>query len=292
MIHHRKCDTYEISSYTCPRLSAAFASAVNIPSFGEQTSDANYTYHNYFVTSCVHLIMAGEGEFTVDGVPRDTKAGDIIVFFPGQDVCYRSLSSLWHYFWLRLEGENAVDLILELGYSREKPLKNNGNLAGKLELFERLKQPVYQENISRFRALRIIADMLELMNADESAPEEELAVKVKRRIDNLEAGLPQINELAEYYKVSRATLFRAFKKKYGVSLKTHIDNHRMEYAVMLLKRSQISIANVASLCGYTTERYFCHAFANKYKLSPGAFRKRYAMPQAAMSLPSAKNIPI
>jgi AraC family cel operon transcriptional repressor len=114
--------------------------------------------------------------------------------------------------------------------------------------------------------------MLELMNADESAPEEELAVKVKRRIDNLEAGLPQINELAEYYKVSRATLFRAFKKKYGVSLKTHIDNHRMEYAVMLLKRSQISIANVASLCGYTTDRYFCHAFAKKYDLAPGAFR--------------------
>ena len=137
MIHHRKCDTYEIFSYTCPSLSAAFASAVNIPSFGEQTSDANYTYHNYFVTSCVHLIMAGEGEFTVDGVPRDTKAGDIIVFFPGQDVYYRSQSPLWHYFWFRMEGEHAVELLHELGYSREKPLSNNCNLAGKLELLER-----------------------------------------------------------------------------------------------------------------------------------------------------------
>lgn len=272
MIHHRKCDTYEISSYTCPRLSAAFASAVNIPSFGEQTSDANYTYHNYFGTGCVHLILAGEGEFTVDGVPRDTKAGDVIVFFPGQDVCYRSQSPLWHYFWFRMEGEHAVELLHELGYSREKPLRNNGNLAGKLELLERLKLTESQENLPRFHALRVITDLLELMNAEESAPEEELAVKVKRRIDNLEVGVPQIKELAEYYKVSRTTLFRAFKKKYGVSLKTHIDNHRLGYAGTLLQHSKIPIADVASLCGYTTESYFCHAFANKYKLPPGAFR--------------------
>jgi AraC-like DNA-binding protein len=270
MIHHRKFDTCELSTYDIPRAFTALGAFM--PFFGEQTSNQDYTFHNFFKTSSIHFIMEGNGEFTVDGVSWEGKAGDVIVFFPGQDVRYRNLSPLWHYFWLRLEGANAVELILELGYSREKPLKNNGNLAGKLELFERLKQPVYQENISRFRALRIIADMLELMNADESAPEEELAVKVKRRIDNLEAGLPQINELAEYYKVSRATLFRAFKKKYGVSLKTHIDNHRMEYAVMLLKRSQISIANVASLCGYTTDRYFCHAFAKKYDLAPGAFR--------------------
>jgi AraC-like DNA-binding protein len=286
MIHHRKCDTYELSSYACPSLSAAFASAVNIPSFGEQTSDANYTYHNYFVTSCVHLILTGEGEFTVDGVPRATKAGDIIVFFPGQDVCYRSQSSLWHYFWFRMEGEHAVKLLHELGYSKEKPLRNNGNLAGKWELFERLKLTESQENLPRFHAPRLITDLLELMNADESAPEEELAVKVKRRIDNLEVGVPQIKELVEYYKVSRTTLFRAFKKKYGVSLKTHIDNHRLEYAVTLLKHSQIPIADVASLCSYTTKRYFYHAFANKYKLSPGAFRKRYAMPPNRVHLSS------
>ncbi len=286
MIHHRKWDTYEIFCYTCPRLSAAFASAVNIPSFGEQTSDANYIYHNYFVTSSVHLIMAGEGEFTVDGIPRATKAGDIIVFFPGQDVCYRSQSSLWRYFWFRMEGEHAVKLLHELGYSREKPLRNNGNLAGKWGLLERLKLTESQENLPRFHALRLITDLLELMNADESAPEEELAVKVKRRIDNLEAGVPQIKELVEYYKVSRTTLFRAFKKKYGVSLKTHIDNHRLEYAGTLLQNSQIPIADVASLCGYTTECYFCHAFANKYKLPPRAFRKMYAMSPIKVHLSS------
>jgi transcriptional regulator GlxA family with amidase domain len=102
--------------------------------------------------------------------------------------------------------------------------------------------------------------------------DEELAVKVKRRLENLDGGVPQINELAEYFNVSRATLFRTFKSKYGMSVKEHLDRHRLEHAADLLAHTQIPLSGIAALCGYSTECYFNHAFAKKYSQPPGAFR--------------------
>lgn len=272
MIHHRKFDTNVQSFYDVPCLPTALG--VFIPFFGEQKNNHDFTFHNFFKTPSVHFIMEGNGEFTVDGVCWDTKAGDVIILFPDQDVRYRSRSSLWHYFWVRLEGVHAEELLLELGYSKENPHISNGNLAGKLEVFERLKLENDLEYFPRFHSLNILADLMNLIADRLPRIEENLAEKVKRRLENTGVVIPQIQELAEYYKVSRTTLYRAFKNKYGISLKEHIDNSRLEHAAKLLKHSQIPISGVATICGYTTERYFCHAFANKYKLPPGAFRKQ------------------
>lgn len=272
MFHHRKLNTYEISIYNCSPLPAAFASAVNIPAFGEQTSNENYTFLNFIRNQSAHFIMEGEGEFTVDGVPWETKAGDVMVFFSGQEVHYRSKSALWHYFWIYLEGEHVDELLLELGYSRENPLRSNGSLARKMEVLERLKLEEGSNNFSHLHSLRTLADLLELMGDGLPGRDEELAVKVKRRLENLDGGVPQINELAEYFNVSRATLFRTFKSKYGISVKEHLDRHRLEHAADLLAHTQIPLSGIAALCGYRTERYFNQVFAKKYSQPPGAFR--------------------
>lgn len=80
--------------------------------------------------------------------------------------------------------------------------------------------------------------------------------------------LEGVEELAERLEVSAAHLGRVFTKKIGISPGKYITRVRVEYAKLLLRDPDTTIAYVAEASGFANANYFAKVFRRETGLSP------------------------
>lgn len=82
-----------------------------------------------------------------------------------------------------------------------------------------------------------------------------------------------VRDAALYSAVSERTLTRRFRKALGVAPHRFLIDVRIDAAKRLLARTQLSVAEVASLVGYPDLRHFRQIFERNIGKSPAQFRK-------------------
>lgn len=82
-----------------------------------------------------------------------------------------------------------------------------------------------------------------------------------------------VRDAALYSAVSERTLTRRFRKALGVAPHRFLIDVRIDAAKRLLARTQLSVAEVASLVGYPDLRHFRQIFEQNIGKSPAQFRK-------------------
>lgn len=92
--------------------------------------------------------------------------------------------------------------------------------------------------------------------------------------DNLDKNLSTL-ELSNLFYINQTTLKNQFKQTYKTSIGEHIKEHRMEKAAELLKTTDKSIKDIASLVGYKNPSKFSIAFFNSHNLKPLDYRKKH-----------------
>lgn len=73
--------------------------------------------------------------------------------------------------------------------------------------------------------------------------------------------------------MSRTLLYNKIRNLSGMSIKDYITKVRMDYAVKLLKETEMSVQEISERCGYTTSRYFSTAFKAYTGKTPTEFRR-------------------
>ena len=99
---------------------------------------------------------------------------------------------------------------------------------------------------------------------------------VRRMHDDMLAHPEQritIEELSKKYLMNPTTLKAVFKAVYGESIASHMKEHRLEKAEELLRKTDMSIAEIASAVGYDSPSRFSSAFRERYHALPTEFRK-------------------
>lgn len=84
-----------------------------------------------------------------------------------------------------------------------------------------------------------------------------------------------IEELSRQYLINPTTLKVSFKAIYGTSIAAHIKEHRMEEAAKMLRKSGMSIAEIAKAVGYDSQSKFTSAFKAFFQCLPTEYRKRH-----------------
>ena len=100
--------------------------------------------------------------------------------------------------------------------------------------------------------------------AEEAAAAVEQALDAGRRMG--------IDELADSLYASRSKLCATFKAEKGESLGAYMRRRRAERAEELLSDSSLSVAQVATLLGFSRQAAFTHAFKQATGVSPSAWR--------------------
>ena len=82
-----------------------------------------------------------------------------------------------------------------------------------------------------------------------------------------------LNSLSHQFSYSLSSIRRIFQNETGISIMAYLTQLRMEKAKQLLKKSSLSVENIAASVGYRNVYYFSNAFKAKTGKSPSQYRK-------------------
>ncbi len=77
--------------------------------------------------------------------------------------------------------------------------------------------------------------------------------------------------------VSKSTLYRFFITHFGISPNQYLIKLRMNKALQLLVEDELSVKEIAFVCGFLDDKYFSRLFKNKYGCPPSQLRKHIHM---------------
>ncbi|MCD8068519.1 MAG: PocR ligand-binding domain-containing protein [Lachnospiraceae bacterium] len=95
--------------------------------------------------------------------------------------------------------------------------------------------------------------------------------------------------IADHFRIGRTKLYELANQSYGMGIAEHIRNLRIEKARVLLKdHPELSIAEIASMCGFSDYNYFITVFKRLTGISPKAYARREADAFAHVGAPEGR----
>lgn len=106
--------------------------------------------------------------------------------------------------------------------------------------------------------------------------------RVRDRIDREFAAPLNVEELARGINISSGHLSREFKRAYGESPYSYLMTRRVERAMTLLRRGDLSVTEICFAVGYSSLGTFSTRFSELVGVSPSAYRRDVPEPFAGM----------
>lgn len=79
-------------------------------------------------------------------------------------------------------------------------------------------------------------------------------------------------ELSELFNVSEKYMYNLVKERTGMSLSNYVEKVRLEKAIEKMTNTDLSIATIATSCGFVSQNTFYKAFKRVYAVSPSTWR--------------------
>jgi AraC-like DNA-binding protein len=205
-----------------------------------------------------------------NGIPTDEKERPCVIgYFSSGDAaqaCARNLQGSW----LRSGFNNFRIAVLQNHFSSFKPGNNTSDSARRILSIAEDSWIVFSSQLRRFLhgqmnsaypAFRVL-----------SPHDEQFLEQLSGIIDNhLHDDSFNVDALARRVGMSRPHLYRKVHALTGRSANIFIRDLRMERALLLLKRRDRNICEVAFEVGYTNPSYFARTFSGKYGCTPSCF---------------------
>lgn len=102
----------------------------------------------------------------------------------------------------------------------------------------------------------------------------ELIRKINHYVEeNLSGGDVSVSALARETAMSRASLYSKVKAITGMGVAQYVEDLRIRKACLLLKETQLSVADISEQVGFSTPNYFSMRFKQAVGITPLTFRK-------------------
>lgn len=234
------------------------------------------------------FIMKGKLNIRIRGNEFLSKAGDMIVYLPGEVHQEKTLSKATSFLCVRFREYNLKQFKLEL--PDISPAFFVFSVPGKYGIVEVLNRAIVEEK-SRLPGSEILrtAYFLEFfvlltraymeskkMNTDQS---QSGAERISFAIDLIKKSLDKpvkLNELADSSFLSTSYFSEVFKRKTGTSPKQFIIKEKTEKAKHMLKTTDMPLKQIAEELGYESESYFHKQFKKQALVTPMEYRQSHS----------------
>lgn len=228
-------------------------------------------------------VSGGSGLAIVDGKEYPLNAGDFYILNPGvlhdESLRHSDFHSYMTYYILGVEN---------LFYAETNtPLYTPINVADTRLPFlfkelrrESLEVNQYTEKSVQLLFKLLLTDVNHILDTQNSTQPKhntlnQLVNQVQKYLDDNFAENIQLKDVAKTFFCNESTLSHNFRKHLNCSIMEYVMKNRLECAKMWLQISNKSIAEIASLSGFSTTSYFCEYFKKHMKQSPLQYRKAY-----------------
>lgn len=234
------------------------------PGFGEKL----FVWPTYII----HYVYSGKGYLNADGHRFDVYEKQAFVIFPGQIANYfADEKEPFEYRWIQFYGNNANDLMLSAGCSPQNPIIDDASgLIG-----EAIKEIVDNGDMSQAMLMArfwMLADKISLGKEPKLSQAEKYAQQAKYFIQENIGAKTTVDDICKKLMISRNYLINIFNEHIGMSPKKYILKQHMDMAEDLLKRTELSVSEIAYIVGYDKPSDFTKAFIRYQGISPSSYR--------------------
>ena len=228
------------------------------------------------------VVLDGKGSMNYDGQHWQLESGDCFFIDCRTVHSYQSDEKQpWELLWVHFNGcttEEYHKLFLTL----QQPVFHPVSTVKFISLLQELMR-LNTESYADTEALtsRLLVELLTLLLTVNSIAEESdsaLQTKLKTVLAHIDANFTSdihLDELAQRFDISKYYLTREFKRAYGETIFQHIIGLRINYAKRLLRFTDKSVEEIASLCGFNDQSYFSKQFKKAENITCLAFRRRW-----------------
>jgi len=233
-----------------------------------------------------HIIYVSEGRCYVEdnGNFSVAQSGDLILYYPGVPQHYKYLKEDESVsYFLHFSGVGCDELLKEFGFSSNKRIYNLGQIPNVEKIIARMRFEYTQKK--QFYEHRTSALLLELLSifgrrlSESSVFSDNAYVS---RIDKICKLMIEDNECwhnMEYYAeqcyLSVSRFEHVFREITGMSPNKYLMNLRINRAKELLAETDLSVADISSLLGFSSLSYFIRIFKKYTYTTPLNFRNGY-----------------
>ncbi len=132
-----------------------------------------------------------------------------------------------------------------------------------------------QENYAEYASSLLRAVLLEMRRLTSSGKrEDKLTHRITEYVSNHFGEDITIDSLAEYLNYNSKYINRVFRKETGSSIHQYILKYRVQRSQKLLQKTELSITEIASFCGFSSQTHFSSVFSKTVGLTPSGYRKQ------------------
>lgn len=222
--------------------------------------------------------LLGEGRLDFAGVQHRLVPGQTMVLsMPHAHRYWLDRGGRWDYFWLVLNGREALRLAREVidmsGPVVTLPAPVIDRLANAcLTLIERADITPGEASSAAYAAMAALHDGV---FGTSTAPEPSMPAAIARVITHVETNLAQplqVERLAGIAEMSRGHFVRQFSAATGIAPSDFVLERRIERIERLLLATDMSVVAIARATGFADANYLAKAFRRKRGAAPLEFR--------------------
>lgn len=221
----------------------------------------------------------GRGCLKYDNEAIDIASGDIFYMPRGKAHEYFPYEKKWEVRWIVFDGNGIEALMEELGF-KEPIAVHTDDLSVLQRLFDKIfitlkADKVYGNYLCSGLTYQFIMEF-HRMSLDISAPNgnirNEILMSALNYIeDNLKTDF-SVRELAAVSGVSQQYLGRLFRQAISASPAEYIIERRIRESMRLLTETDMRIADISRICGFSSAGYFCAVFRKTEGMTPSEYR--------------------
>ena len=263
--------------HRCNRASNDFPLTVNCA--GRYTTEAPFTTYNALGRVDYYLmhILSGELEISIAGKAETVQKGSAVIFPPNESYHYTYCGGEpLSYEWVHFTGSEALSRIRDCGFSKLPEAHVLFETETLSRHFSSLFGAFSKNDIFRDRELSAILECLLIALGRACAGAEPARRGIDASLHYLMTAYAEdirIPTLAAMEHLSTPRYNARFKEQLGISPTQYLLRLRMGAACDLLKNTELSVKEIAIMCGYRDPYFFSRAFKSFTGFSPRAYRR-------------------
>jgi AraC family transcriptional regulator len=220
----------------------------------------------------------GEGRLDYAGTRHRLTAGKtMLVTMPHAHRYWLERGGEWEYFWLLLNGREALRLAREILENSGPVIELSEDQIDRLAraCLDLLQMAEPSPGLASTAAYAAMTSLHDAVFGSRVAPEQSLPPQFARVLAYVDANIASplaVDRLADIAEMSRAHFVRRFAATLGVAPSEHVLERRLERVERLLLATEMTVAEIAAATGFSDANYLAKVLRRRRGMTPLGLR--------------------